>query len=238
MRNIWTIARKELISYFRSPIAYSVLAMFALLFGYFYYQQLSMFILQSLTQAQYAQMYGENAAPMNVNEMVIRPLLYTTGVLCLFLVPMITMRLFAEEKKTGNEQPKSVSQDGERDRREEEQNFHVSGNLEHQEEHRDRRRRREDASKPRTGVRHVKRNTAENQEIAVQGKIRRHERQGLGRELGRRRLRVEGERRRHEKGQGKSQRDDAERDGPTLELLHAEKGEDPPGEKGDEAHLP
>ena len=101
MRNIWTIARKELISYFRSPIAYSVLAMFALLFGYFYYQQLSMFILQSLTQAQYAQMYGENAAPMNVNEMVIRPLLYTTGVLCLFLVPMITMRLFAEEKKTG-----------------------------------------------------------------------------------------------------------------------------------------
>jgi gliding motility-associated transport system permease protein len=101
MRNIWTIARKEINSYFRSPIAYSVIAMFALIFGYFYYQQLSMFILQSLTQAQYAQMYGQEAPPMNVNDQVIRPLLYTTGVLCLFLVPMITMRLFAEEKKSG-----------------------------------------------------------------------------------------------------------------------------------------
>jgi len=101
MRNIWTIARKELNSYFRSPIAYCVLAMFAFIFGYFYYQQLSMFILQSLTAAQYAQMYGQEAPPMNVNDMVIRPLQYTTGVLCLFLVPMITMRLFAEEKRSG-----------------------------------------------------------------------------------------------------------------------------------------
>jgi ABC-2 type transport system permease protein len=101
MRNIWTIARKELISYFRSPIAYSVLAMFSLIFGYFFYNQLSVFILQSLTRAQYAQMMGGQPPVMNVNDMVIRPLLYTTGVLCLFLVPMITMRLFAEEKKTG-----------------------------------------------------------------------------------------------------------------------------------------
>ena len=101
MRNIWTIARKELNSYFRSPIAYSVLAVFAVIFGYFFYTMLSMFILQSLTQAQYAQMYGENASPMSVNEMVIRPLLLNNSVILLFLVPMITMRLFAEEKKTG-----------------------------------------------------------------------------------------------------------------------------------------
>jgi len=101
MRNIWTIARKELNSYFRSPIAYSVLAVFAVIFGYFFYTMLSMFILQSLTQAQYAQMYGESASPMSVNEMVIRPLLLNNSVILLFLVPMITMRLFAEEKKTG-----------------------------------------------------------------------------------------------------------------------------------------
>lgn len=101
MRNIWTIARKELNSYFRSPIAYSVLVVFAVIFGYFFYTILSMFILQSLTQAQYAQMYGENIPPLNVNDMVIRPLLLNTSVICLFLVPMITMRLFAEEKKVG-----------------------------------------------------------------------------------------------------------------------------------------
>ena len=101
MRNIWTIARKEMNSYFRSPIAYCVLAVFAIIFGYFFYNILAMFVLQSLTQAQYAQMYGETPAVMNVNEMVIRPLLMNNGFVCLFLVPMITMRLFAEEKKTG-----------------------------------------------------------------------------------------------------------------------------------------
>jgi ABC-2 type transport system permease protein len=101
MRNIWTIARKELNSYFRSPIAYAVLGVFAMIFGYFFYTILSMFILQSLTASQYAQMYGGEVPPMNVNEMVIRPLLLNNGVICLFLVPMITMRLFAEEKKTG-----------------------------------------------------------------------------------------------------------------------------------------
>ena len=36
MRNIVTIARKELQSYFSSPIAYVVIGFFALLFGYFF----------------------------------------------------------------------------------------------------------------------------------------------------------------------------------------------------------
>lgn len=101
MRNILTIFRKELNSYFRSPIAYFMLFVFALIFGYFFYTVLSLFLLQSLTQAQYAQMYEQSMPPLNVNEMVIRPLLLNTSVISLFLAPMITMRLFAEEKKTG-----------------------------------------------------------------------------------------------------------------------------------------
>ncbi len=100
MRNIWTIARKEVNSYFRSPIAYIVLAVFAVIFGFFFYSVLSLFVAQSLTQAQYAQMYGRTLH-LNVNEMVVRPLLMNMSVVCLFLVPMITMRLFAEEKKVG-----------------------------------------------------------------------------------------------------------------------------------------
>ncbi len=39
--------------------------------------------------------------PMNLNERVIRPLLSNISVVGLFLIPMITMRLFAEEKRTG-----------------------------------------------------------------------------------------------------------------------------------------
>lgn len=101
MRNIWTIARKEFNSYFRSPIAYVVLAAFAVIFGYFFYfGYLSRFVEANLTAAQYAQMYGQ-MIHLNVNEMVIRPLMFLIGTICLFLVPMITMRLFAEEKKTG-----------------------------------------------------------------------------------------------------------------------------------------
>ena len=39
--------------------------------------------------------------PMNVNEKIIRPLLGFASTIALFLIPMITMRLIAEEKKTG-----------------------------------------------------------------------------------------------------------------------------------------
>jgi ABC-2 type transport system permease protein len=39
--------------------------------------------------------------PMNLNEWIIRPLLSNVGVVGLFFIPLITMRLFAEEKRTG-----------------------------------------------------------------------------------------------------------------------------------------
>ena len=100
MRNIWVITRKELNSYFVSPIAYIVLAIFAIIFGYFFVSILSIFVRQSMMSAQYAEMYGQSMH-LNLNDMVIRPLLMNVSVISLFLVPMITMRLFAEEKKTG-----------------------------------------------------------------------------------------------------------------------------------------
>jgi ABC-2 type transport system permease protein len=100
MRNIWTITRKELNSYFHSPIAYIVLTVFAVIFGYFFVSILSIFVRQSMMASQYAEMYGQ-PMHMNVNEMVIRPLLMNVSVISLFLVPMITMRLFAEEKRSG-----------------------------------------------------------------------------------------------------------------------------------------
>src|SRR5262249_4431758 len=47
-----------------------------------------------------AQMSGQTF-PMDINEQVLRPLVANANVLGLFLVPLITMRLFAEEKRTG-----------------------------------------------------------------------------------------------------------------------------------------
>ena len=96
MRNIWIIWRKELNSYFVSPIAYLLLTMFALIFGFFFWNALGYFVLMGMEE----QMRGQ-AMPMSLNEQIIRPLLSNASVIGLFFIPMITMRLFAEEKRTG-----------------------------------------------------------------------------------------------------------------------------------------
>src|ERR1700758_1694658 len=96
MRNVWIICRKELSSYFVSPVAYLLLVMFALIFGFFFWNALGFFVIESMEMQMRGQMF-----PMNVNEQIIRPLLSNVSVIGLFFIPMITMRLFAEEKRTG-----------------------------------------------------------------------------------------------------------------------------------------
>src|SRR6202030_2859099 len=96
MRNVWIICRKELRSYFASPIAYLLLTMFGLIFGFFFWNALGFFVFEGMQM----QMRGQSV-PMNVNEQIIRPLLSNVSVVGLFFIPMITMRLFAEEKRTG-----------------------------------------------------------------------------------------------------------------------------------------
>lgn len=97
MSNIFTIFRKELNSYFNSPIAYLVMAFFGLLAGYFFYVYVAFFVERSMQ----SQMMGGRGFPMDVNEMVIRQVLSNLSVIGLFMIPMITMRLFAEEKRSG-----------------------------------------------------------------------------------------------------------------------------------------
>src|ERR1700746_705615 len=96
MRNIWVIYRKERRSAFVSPVASLLLAMFAVIFGFFFWNSLGYFVYMGMQ----SQMRGQSF-PMNVNEELIRPLLANISVVGLFLIPMITMRLFAEEKRTG-----------------------------------------------------------------------------------------------------------------------------------------
>jgi ABC-2 type transport system permease protein len=99
MRNTWVICQKELNSYFVSPIAYVLLTMFALIFGYVFWNEVRIFNIESVQ----AQMSGQ-PVPMNVNEQLIRPVL-SNGlmgfIIVVLIVPLITMRLFAEEKRTG-----------------------------------------------------------------------------------------------------------------------------------------
>lgn len=95
MRNVWSIARREFRSYFVSPIAYVVLALFLLLAGYFFFSILSFFNLQSMFMLRNPQMMQR----LNVNDLVLRPLYVNLSVILLFLVPLLTMKLFADEQR-------------------------------------------------------------------------------------------------------------------------------------------
>ena len=97
MKNTLTIFRKELKGYFSSPIAYLLMAFFALIFGFFFYSATRFLV----DQAFRAQMMGGGMPPPDLNEYIIRPLLMNASVVALFLLPMLTMRLFAEEKRSG-----------------------------------------------------------------------------------------------------------------------------------------
>ena len=98
MSNILAIAQKELKSYFASPIAYIVIGLWALLYGYFFAAILHFFVRQSMQMSQFG-MQGPQS--MNVNQQLIRPLLQNVLILILFLMPMVTMRAYSEEKRSG-----------------------------------------------------------------------------------------------------------------------------------------
>lgn len=96
MRNIFTICGREVKAYFTSPIAYLLMGLFGLITGFMFYSATAYFISVSTQQ----QMTGQSG-PMDIGLYVIAPLLGNAGVIGLFLVPLISMRLFAEEKRSG-----------------------------------------------------------------------------------------------------------------------------------------
>ena len=98
MSNILAIAHKELKSYFASPIGYIVVGFFVGLYGWFYVVMLQFFMRTSLQMGQFGQGGPQSA---NVNEMLVRPLMQNVLILVLFIMPMVTMRTYAEEKRSG-----------------------------------------------------------------------------------------------------------------------------------------
>ena len=95
LRNIQAISAKELRAYFTSPIAWVLMGLFAALFGFFYYVYLEAFVRESM-----GGQFGQQQ-PVNINQSMIRGLLGNATVVILFLLPMVTMRSYAEEKKSG-----------------------------------------------------------------------------------------------------------------------------------------
>jgi ABC-2 type transport system permease protein len=100
VKNALAIATREIRSYFVSPVAYVVLTGFLLLAGWFFFNLLARF---SYMLQIYSGMQGRGGEleRLNLNEFVISPLLHNLSVILVILIPVITMRTFAEEKRLG-----------------------------------------------------------------------------------------------------------------------------------------
>jgi len=96
VRRVLAIACKEARGYFGSPIAWVMMGLFAFIYGYFFNIYLDYFI-RSGMQSQ----FGGAPSNQNVNQDMIRPLLQNASVIILFLLPMVTMRTYSEEKRSG-----------------------------------------------------------------------------------------------------------------------------------------
>ena len=95
MRSAWIIAKRDLGSFFNSPIFYVVTTVFLIIYSFIFFNILNFFSFQSFQAGQFQAM-GMN---LNLNEMVIEPSLQNMSVILLMVIPIITMRSFADEKK-------------------------------------------------------------------------------------------------------------------------------------------
>ncbi len=100
--HILTIWQKELKQFFLSPIAYVILVVFVTLAGLFYFDLFTYFV---QIQAQYQNYQNPMAMQqLNVNDMIITPLFHNLSVLLLLIIPLVTMRLYAEERRSGTDE--------------------------------------------------------------------------------------------------------------------------------------
>ncbi|MBN2345993.1 MAG: ABC transporter permease subunit [Candidatus Aminicenantes bacterium] len=100
MKNTWTIAKRELKAYLYSPIAYILTAFFLLVGGFFFYNILAWANEQTMRMMQ----SGYPLDRLNINQMLFEPFFNNLTIILMFLLPMLTMRLFADEKKMRTEE--------------------------------------------------------------------------------------------------------------------------------------
>lgn len=98
MQGLMAIWGREFRAYFFSPIFYALSTVFIFIISFMFFQSLEYYQQIFMQAAQYPPMMER----LNINEMIMRPLLNTMSfVAVLILMPMLTMRVFSEEKKSG-----------------------------------------------------------------------------------------------------------------------------------------
>ncbi len=99
MTRTLAIAKKELVTYFTTPIAYVILAAMTILGSWFFLSLLGQFQRQSFEIVREG--HDQLLLHMNLTDRVMAPLVLNLAVILLMSVPFLTMRLLAEEKRQG-----------------------------------------------------------------------------------------------------------------------------------------
>jgi len=112
MRNIAEIYKRETRFYFTTPVAYVVMVIFAAVFGFLYFRNLtyySQLSYQMMQNPYYPQridlilgIFGPYY-PQRIDLIlgIFGPLFSSNSIIFLLVIPPLSMRLFAEEKKSG-----------------------------------------------------------------------------------------------------------------------------------------
>jgi len=98
MRNVLAVAWRDIRAMFVSPIAYVVLTGFLLLGGWFFFNMFNQF---NTAVRMYGGLQSYDTGWLNLNDAVVAPLIQNLSVVLLIVIPMITMRSFAEERSNG-----------------------------------------------------------------------------------------------------------------------------------------
>ncbi|MCU0587494.1 MAG: ABC transporter permease subunit [Syntrophobacteraceae bacterium] len=97
MKGFAAVYRKELYSLFASPIFYVVAVVFLVITGYFLYSLVAYYNILSFQASQNPMALKQ----LNMSDMVVRPFFGDVSIVLLLISPLLTMRLYAEERKTG-----------------------------------------------------------------------------------------------------------------------------------------
>jgi ABC-2 type transport system permease protein len=97
--NTWAITKKELSLYFSTPLAYVLLGVFILIMGFFFVALIHVYEDASLRAQQFEQFQPGILDRLNFTDVIFLPLFRNAGIVYVFMVPFLTMRLIADEKR-------------------------------------------------------------------------------------------------------------------------------------------
>ena len=97
MRGIMAVFKKEITITFSSPIFYAATFIFMVVSGYFFYTNAMIYTIRSFQAGQNPFL----AERLNLSDFVVKPFFGDIAIVLLLMLPLITMRAYAEEKKMG-----------------------------------------------------------------------------------------------------------------------------------------